>query len=435
MTPAGAEGWSEWGMQATPRMSHRAASSTARHPCAFEGARVEFILATGIECSAPTILGGRRRDQLELTGHQARYAEDFAAVAGLGVRYLRYGIPFHVVARTEGRYDWTWTDRAMTALQVAGIEPIVDLMHFGVPDRLTGFGDPRLPAVFTDYAAAFADRFPWVRWYTPVNEPFISALFSARYGWWNEQGTTDAAFVQAMANTATCAIEGMRVIRQRRSDARFLQSDACESYLAATAGPWARRAADALQERSWLGFDLTYGHPVSPRMRRWLLGAGLAPERLVWLEQHGTSDGCVIGLDYYEGNEHVVGADGEPSPAVRRGLGALAREVHDRYGLPFMLAETNNVTERAVPWLTETWNDILELRAEGLPAIGYCWYSLTDQIDWDTCMREANDRVNTLGLVDLDRVVRPVGSVYAGLAADVAAGELRPLPTEEGLAA
>ncbi len=78
-----------------------------------------------------------------------------------------------------------------------------------------------------------------------------------------------------------------------------------------------------------------------------------------------------------------------------------------------MLAETNNHDERAVDWLAETWNDTLEMRDDGLPIRGFCWYSLTDQVDWDTCMREANDTVNSFGLVDLARVRRPVGHAYA----------------------
>ena len=60
-----------------------------------------------------------------------------------------------------------------------------------------------------------------------------------------------------------------------------------------------------------------------------------------------------------------------------------------------MLAETNNYADRAVDWLAETWNDSVAMRDDGPAVRGFCWYSLTDQVDWDTCMREANDRVNS----------------------------------------
>jgi beta-glucosidase len=401
---------------------------------AIEGT-VDFIVATGIECSAPKIAGGIRRDQLELTGHRERFAEDFAILADMGITHLRYGVPFHLVARHHREFDWAWTDAALMAIREHRLEPIIDLLHFGVPDGMTGFGDPALPATFVTYAAAFADRYPWVRWYTPVNEPFITALFSARNGWWNEMAKTNRSFVQALDNTVTCAIEGMRVIRERRSDAIFLQSDACLGYRPLNpANPRSRQSAAFMQERSWLGFDLTYGHRVSPRMRTWLRNSGMSADRLRWLESHGNHENCIIGLDYYEGNERLVAADGAVTAAERLGFGVLAREVHARYGLPVMLAETNNASDRAVDWLTEVWNDSVELAEEGLPIRGFCWYSLTDQVDWDTCMREANDRVNSFGLVDLGRRRRPVADIYAQLARRAAVGRLDYLPSE-GVAA
>ena len=40
---------------------------------------------------------------------------------------------------------------------------------------------------------------------------------------------------------------------------------------------------------------------------------------------------------------------------------------------------------------------------------------LTDQVDWDTQLRENNGRVDALGLADLDRKLRPVGEAYRDL--------------------
>ena len=40
-------------------------------------------------------------------------------------------------------------------------------------------------------------------------------------------------------------------------------------------------------------------------------------------------------------------------------------------------------------------------------------------------MREANDRVNSFGLADIDRVRRPVGHAYAELAHQARAGTTR----------
>ena len=52
------------------------------------------MFATGIECSAPTIANGRiQRDLLEECGHYDRWQEDLALVKGMGIPFLRYGLP------------------------------------------------------------------------------------------------------------------------------------------------------------------------------------------------------------------------------------------------------------------------------------------------------------------------------------------------------
>src|SRR3954447_18874544 len=131
---------------------------------------MDFIVATGIECSAPIIRGGIRRDQLLLTDHWRRFAEDFDLIAGLGITHVRYGVPFHVIARDPSEFDWTWTDIALAAMRERGIEPIADLLHFAVPDRLHGIGDPAMPAAFplphppsAQRGPSFARRIPGIR--------------------------------------------------------------------------------------------------------------------------------------------------------------------------------------------------------------------------------------------------------------------------------
>lgn len=48
----------------------------------------------------------------------------------------------------------------MAEIQRLGITPILDLLHFGVPDWLGNFQNPELPVHFAHYAAAVARRYP-----------------------------------------------------------------------------------------------------------------------------------------------------------------------------------------------------------------------------------------------------------------------------------
>jgi hypothetical protein len=71
--------------------------------------------------------------------------------------------------------------------------------------------------------------------------------------------------------------------------------------------------------------------------------------------------------------------------------------------------------DEAVYWLWKEWANVLRLRNTGIPVVGFTWYSLTDQVDWDTALREPSGHVNPLGLADLDRNMRPVGDAYRTL--------------------
>lgn len=386
-----------------------------------------FVVAAGVECSAPVIAGGIRMDELRATGHWDRVESDLAQIAASGIRSLRYGVPFHVVAADPARLDWAWTDRAFAALRASGIDPIADLLHFGLPDDLEGFIDPRLPDRFAAYVAAFVERYPWVRAFTPVNEPFVSAVFSARNGWWNERRTDDRSFALAIDRVSECVVRAMAIIRAARPDAVFLQSDACEGYLPADAA--ALPEATFRNALRFVTFDLSYGRRPAPVVVDWLAANGIGEERLAWFAANGSTEGCIVGHDYYAGNEWVVAADGAMRQATeRQGYAALAREYHAHLGLPFMLSETNFEGPDAPDWLAETWNAALGLRLEGLPIRGYCWYGFIDHVDWDTCLREPNGRQNPCGLVGLDRRPHPVGERYQALAHAALAGELHPIP-------
>ena len=162
--------------------------------------RLSFMFAVGIECSYPTLEDGRRIDQFAATDHYERWEQDLRLVRDLELRHLRYGPPLHRVWLGPGRYDWDWLDRVMAEMRRLGVEPIVDVLHFGLPDWIgtrdaarPWFQNPDWPDRFADYAEAFARRYPHVRYYTPVNEIYVTALFSGLYGWWNEcRGGTSA---------------------------------------------------------------------------------------------------------------------------------------------------------------------------------------------------------------------------------------------------
>jgi beta-glucosidase len=379
----------------------------------------EFMFATGIENSYPTIHQGRTRvDQMEKSRHYELWSRDFDCVQELGICYLRYGPPLHRTWLGPGRYDWSFSDLTYEDLRRRNIVPITDLCHFGVPDWIGNFQNPDFPAFFATYARDFAIRYPWVQLYTPINEMFICAVFSALYGWWNEQQTTDRAFVTALKHIVKANVLAMEAILAVRQDAIFIQSESSEYFHAED--PQAIKPAEIMNARRFLSLDLNYGRRVDSEMYEYLMDNGLTREEYHFFLGRGLKHHCILGNDYYVTNEHRVAADGSTRAAGEVfGYDEITTQYYNRYLIPVMHTETNLAQgpagTEAVDWLWKEWANVLRIRNKGVPIVGFTWYSLTDQVDWDTALREENNRVNPLGLFDLDRKIRPVGLAYQKL--------------------
>ena len=378
-----------------------------------------FLFATGIENSIPTIgHGSVRVDEMEKCGHYTHWRTDFALVAQLGMRFLRYGPPLHKTFLGPDRYDWDFPDDAFRELHRLDLIPIVDLCHFGVPDWIGNFQNPDFPRLFAAYARAFALRYPWVQLYTPVNEMYICARFSALYGWWNEQLADDRSFVTALKNIVKANVMAMQAIIELRPDALFVQSESSEYFHAEN--PSAIGPAELMNSKRFLSLDLNYGRRVDSDMFEYLTDNGMTRDEYHFFLRNTLKHHCIMGNDYYVTNEHRVSADGSTRAAGEIfGYSVISRQYHDRYRLPVMHTETN-LTEgpdgmQAVNWLWKEWANVLRVRNDGVPVLGFTWYSLTDQVDWDSALRENNGHVNALGLFDLDRNIRAVGRAYKTL--------------------
>ena len=389
-----------------------------------------FLFATGVENSYPTINNGKTRiDELDKCGHYKNWKRDFDCVQELGIEFLRYGPPIHKTWLCHGKYDWSFADLTFGDLLKRNIIPITDLCHFGVPDWVGNFQNPDFPWLFAEYARDFAVRFPWVQLYTPVNEMFICAEFSALFGWWNEQLATDQTFVTALKHIVQANVMAMRSILEVRPDAIFIQSESSEYFHAEN--PAAIKPAEIMNARRFLSLDLNYGRRVDSEMYEYLLDNGMSRAEYHFFLHNNLKHNCIMGNDYYVTNEHRVSPDGSTRASGEVfGYDGITWQYYDRYRLPVMHTETNFSQgpngDEAVDWLWKEWANVLRVRNDGIPIVGFTWYSITDQVDWDRALRNDAGVVNPLGLFDLDRNIRPVGKAYKQLISDWA----QVLPTQ-----
>jgi beta-glucosidase len=283
-----------------------------------------------------------------------------------------------------------------------------------VPDDIGDYQNDQLPDRFRAFAAAFAERYPWVRYYTPVNEPLITAEFSAQRGYWNERLRGDRPFVRALLNVARCVVGASEEIRERRPDAIFLQSDTCGYYHPIR--PEAIERASFLNDFRFIGFELAYGRELSQAVSDYLVANGATDADLAWFREHGSDEGCIVGNDYYEVSEKEVDADGTLRDCgTRLGYYHIGRQYHERLGVPIMLAETNMAGDGAVDWLLRQWTDAIRLRDDGVPIRGFIWYGFVNHVDWDSTLIRNDGRENTCGLVGLDRRPNATHAAYRQL--------------------
>jgi len=378
----------------------------------------EFMFATGIECSNPTIDNGRwRRDQLYETDHYKYWRRDLELTREIGLKYLRYGFPIHFIYPSRNKFDWSFPDLVCSEMQRLGITPIIDLVHFGLPDWLENFQNEELPECLADYAAAFAERYPWVRFYTPVNEMYVTARMSAFEGSWNEQMRSERAFVTAIRNLARAGVLMMQAILEKNANAVFINSESSEFYQACCPHDEIQRIAAFENERRFISADLIYAHKVSDEMRSYLFDNGMSAAEYEWFLSQKTAERSILGVDYYEWNEKLINSDGRPEILGELfGWYVITQQYYQRYKRPVMHTETNTPdAEEAPNWLLRQWHNVELIRRDGVPVVGFTWYSLQDQVDWGIGLTRALGNVFPVGLFDLNREPRSVAQAYKHL--------------------
>jgi len=378
-----------------------------------------FLFATGIECSYPTIQGedGKtmRRDQLDECGHYKHWKRDLELVRELGLRFLRYGLSYYSIQKGADSYDFEFADEVLNQMRRLEIVPILDLCHFGVPDFIGDFQNPEFPVLFARYAEQVAKRYPWVRFYTPVNEIFVTARMSGKDGAWNERGKSDKEFVTALKHCVAASILGTQAIAKHRPDCIIVQSESAEYIHEARATP--SEEIKLQNKLRFLSLDLLYAVAPDADVCLYMMDNGLTRDEYDWFMKGEPPGYQVMGNDYYGRNEHIVLPDGKSIEAQDVfGWYQITREYFERYKKPVMHTETNVFDPQEAPtWLWKQWMNILRMRNDGVPVLGFTWYSLIDQVDWNIGLARKEGTVNACGLFDLERRPRPVADAYRAL--------------------
>jgi dTDP-4-dehydrorhamnose reductase len=310
----------------------------------------------------------------------------------------------HVAPSSSTELDFSWADERLATLSELGITPIVGLLHHGSGPRYTSLLDDQFPEKLAEYAGRVASRYPFVRRYTPVNEPLTTARFSGLYGHWYPHERSNRAFVRALLNQVRGTALSMRAIRREQPDAELVHTEDL-GHVRST--PDLAYQAEFENQRRYLGLDLLYGrvdakHPLF----RFLRYFGATEQELAALrEQPCRPD--VLGFNYYVTGErfldsridgypaHVIGGNGraryadvEAVRVCRQGLlgpAALLGEAYARYRTPVAITEAHLAghADEQARWFSYVWHAAETLRRSGTPVKAVTAWALCGSYGWD----------------------------------------------------
>ena len=365
----------------------------------------------GIECTVNRV-GQTWFSQLQRNGHWSRLS-DLDRIAKLGIRTLRYPLLWELAAPSSpDDIDWSWPDGRLHRLRELGITPVLGLVHHGSGPRYTSLVDDGFAAALAKYAGRVAARYPWVEWYTPVNEPLTTARFSGLYGLWYPHGREDRTFVRALLNQCSGIVLSMQAIRQINPDAKLVQT---EDFGTTRATRALQYQADFDNHRRWISWDILSGrvdqqHPL----RGYLLASGATDRELDWFCENACPP-QVMGVNHYVtsdrflderltryprscwgGNARQQYADLDAVRVVSTPLGSwgeILRQVWTRYQVPIAITEVHLgcTREEQMRWFLEAWLAAQSARMEGCDVRAVTAWALLGSFDWNTLLTRSEN--------------------------------------------
>ena len=363
----------------------------------------------GMECSY-TRIKDRYGDQLDYCGHYRRGIEDIQKIAELGFKALRYPIIWERYGSPRGDdASWTWLERQLNTLRYLKITPIAGLVHHGSGPIHATLLDDCFPGEIGKYAEQVAERFPWIEYYTPINEPLTTARFCGLYGFWYPHRADARSFADIFLNEMKAVALSMKAIRKSNPKAKLMQTeDLSKTY----STKLLEYQAEFENERRWLTNDILCGYLTRDHpMWEYLLWLGVPQITLEFFSENPCKPD-IIGLDYYVTSERFLdeniaaypnythGSNGKHRyadvEAIRVKHGApygpktLISECWERYSIPIAITEVHihGTPREQIAWFSHIRKACLQLTEQGVNIRAITAWALFGSYGWSKLLKE-----------------------------------------------
>ena len=393
--------------------------------------------------------------------HYRRWREDVDLIATLGVNAYRFSIAwprlFPGGRGPRERRGFDHYDRLLDALLERGIEPVVTLYHWDLPQALEDEGGWRsrdTVEAFAEFAGACFDAYgDRVDWWLTINEPWIVGLLGYLHGLHAPGYSGDVlGEVTVFHHLLLAHGRAVQEYRSRGGRGRIGLAPNLSPHYPASEDPAdleVTHASDGYVNRWFLdpvfrgsypddmrarydevvgplefvldGDPETIAAPTdylgvnyyAPRVMQAVPGDRPWPWRVIVPAGVRTTGGFTDGVARTEAG----------TPIVPTALTDLLVRVRDDYGdIPILITENGAVfeeplhDERRAHFIHDHLAALHEAIARGVPVVGYCHWSLMDNFEWKLGYAQR------FGLVHVDyatqaRTVKDSGRYYARVAA------------------
>ncbi len=364
----------------------------------------------GLECSINRV-GDTYFNQLDSSGHFLR-SGDIEAFIHLGIKKIRYPVLWEQHQPDKNLdADFSISASNLLALKNAGVEVIAGLVHHGSGPAYVNIMDESFIQGLVKYAEQVAVKFPWINWYTPVNEPLTTARFCGLYGLWYPHENNAASFCRILINELKATVLAMQAIRRINPTASLLHTDDLGKTHSTLLLQY---QADFENNRRWLSYDLLCGkvneaHPLW----NYLISSGIGKNELDFFTENLVQP-SILGFNHYMTSERYIdenltlfpefsyGGNGIHSyadiEAVRvghicpDGLHQLLYEAWVRFELPMAVTEVHLycTREEQMRWLFSVWETARKLRAQGVNILAVTPWALIGSFDWNSLLTKAS---------------------------------------------
>ena len=272
-----------------------------------------------------------------------------------------------MIESSPGRYNFDSLDVVLDAAEQAGVEVILDLLHFGWPDHVDIFGSD-----FVDSFGLFTSALVWhLRardrihlFLAPVNEISFLSWAGADEGFVFPFAIGRGPELKRILVSA--AVRASEIILCELPGARLVSPEPVIHIVGDPGVEGSEIEAERYRGAQFEAWDMLSGR-VAPEL-------GGRPEFL-----------DIIGVNFYDRNEWIHNS----TVSLKRDdpryfpFRSLLEEVWRRYERPIFISETGAEDDARAPWFRYICQEVLAAIRAGVPIHGICLYPILNHPGWE----------------------------------------------------